>query len=320
MIVWNQTRKRDRWGQHRQQARPNSEWLRVPAPAVRIVSEDLWRTAHTQLSTRRRHYAQIGISMVGEGRARGRTRRDADVANLLTGFARRGVCGGGLNVHTRQHGGHRVPFYGCLSHWKRGPRVCGNRLLGRAEVMDAEVLATLQDDVLRPAVVERAVRLALAELAPARQTATQHRLARELATVRAECERLADAIARGGALDVLLERLQARQARRMALEAELAVARAHVPTGSADGLERRLRAKLADWRALLTRNVSEGRAVLRTLLVGPLRFTPVEDERRRGYRFEGLIALDRLLAGAIDLPHVARPQRDSRPVGCGEPG
>ena len=44
-----------------------------------------------------------------------------------------------------------------------------------------------------------------------------------------------------------------------------------------EGLERRLRAKLADWRGLLRRNVSEGRAVLRTLLIGPLRFTPVRD-------------------------------------------
>jgi hypothetical protein len=55
-------------------------------------------------------------------------------------------------------------------------------------------------------------------------------------------------VARSGALDVLLERLQARQARRVVLEGELAAQRAHVPYGSADGLERRLRAKLADWR------------------------------------------------------------------------
>ena len=41
---------------------------------------------------------------------------------------------------------------------------------------------------------------------------------------------------------------------------------------------------------------------LRTLLVGPLRFTPVVDERRRGYRFEGAIALDRLVSGIVDLP------------------
>jgi hypothetical protein len=76
--------------------------------------------------------------------------------------------------------------------------------------------------------------------------------------VRAECERLADG-------------------------AERSIASHTSPAA----LEQRLRAKLADWRGLLTRKVSEGRAVLRTLLVGPLRFTPIEEERRRGYAFEG---------------------------------
>ena len=31
-IVWNATRKRDRWGSRQPQARPETEWLRVPAP------------------------------------------------------------------------------------------------------------------------------------------------------------------------------------------------------------------------------------------------------------------------------------------------
>ena len=76
-------------------------------------------------------------------------------------------------------------------------------------------------------------------------------------------------------------------------------------------MERRVREKLADWRGLLTRNVDSGRDVLRALLVGPLRFTPVVNEGQRGYRFTGTIALDRLVAGAIDLPPGYRPQPDS---------
>ena len=131
----------------------------------------------------------------------------------------------------------------------------------------------------------------------------RRRLATELMTVRAECERLADAIARGGPLDVLLERLQARQARRLVLEGELAAERSLAAHTSPAALEQRLRAKLAGWRGLLTRNVSDGRAVLRTLLVGPLRFTPIDEERRRGYAFEGMIALDRLLSG-VAICHV----------------
>ncbi len=88
-----------------------------------------------------------------------------------------------------------------------------------------------------------------------------------------------------------------------------AAERQAVSYASPHALEARLRAKLADWRGLLRRNVMEGRGVLRQLLIGPLRFTPVNEERRRGYVFEGLIALDRLIAGVLELPtKVASPE------------
>lgn len=59
--------------------------------------------------------------------------------------------------------------YGCTSFWRRGPKVCTNKLVGRMDVIDEEVLATLQDDICRPTVIEEAIRLALEELTPARQ-------------------------------------------------------------------------------------------------------------------------------------------------------
>jgi hypothetical protein len=127
------------------------------------------------------------------------------------------------------------------------------------------------------------------------------RRGKELQALREECDRLAEAIARGGPLDALLARLADRQARYMALERELSARAAERPAIDLEALSARLRAKLADWRRLLRRNVAEGRAVLRTLLVGPLRFTPIE-ERRRGYAFEGVIALDRLVSGVVELP------------------
>jgi Recombinase len=58
VIVWNQTRKPDRWGQHRQHDRPEAEWLRVPTPQPQIVSPELWRTAEAQMNTRRPQHSQ----------------------------------------------------------------------------------------------------------------------------------------------------------------------------------------------------------------------------------------------------------------------
>ena len=54
-----------------------------------------------------------------------------------------------------------------------------------------------------------------------------------------------------------------------------------------DGLEARLPTKLTDWRELLRRNVAEGRGVLRQLLIGPLRFTPLNEGTRRAVSANG---------------------------------
>lgn len=54
-IVWNRKRKRNTWGQKQQQARPDADWQRIPAPGLRIVSE-AWVAAHERISTSRAAY------------------------------------------------------------------------------------------------------------------------------------------------------------------------------------------------------------------------------------------------------------------------
>jgi hypothetical protein len=61
----------------------------------------------------------------------------------------------------------------------------------------------------------------------------------------------------------------------------------------------------------MRRNVAEGRDMLRTLLLGPRRFAPIDDGRRRAYAFEGAIALDRLIAGVVNVP-----TKMASPRGC----
>jgi hypothetical protein len=86
------------------------------------------------------------------------------------------------------------------------------------------------------------------------------------------------------------------------LEGRLAATETIAPPVVVRDLEQRLRAKLADWRGLLARNVDSGRDVLKALLVGPLRFTPIVDARHRAYMFEGSISLQKLVSGVIELP------------------
>jgi len=81
-------------------------------------------------------------------------------------LARCAQCGGSLAAHTRSHGGQRADFYGCLTFWKKGASKCVNNLAASMALLDAEVLATLQEDILQPTVIERAVAPALEALSP----------------------------------------------------------------------------------------------------------------------------------------------------------
>jgi hypothetical protein len=163
--------------------------------------------------------------------------------------------------------------------------------------------------VLRPTVINQAIALALDELVPAGVDRARRTLEAELTKVTAECGKLAEAIRRGGRLTPLLERLTRLDARADALRAELAAYAASAPIIDRTALERRLHTKLADWRGLLTRNLTSGRDVMRLVLAGPIRFTPVNDERRLGYKFEGAIALDRMIGGVLETyPNGTSPE------------
>ena len=285
-IVWNQSRKRDKWGQQHQQPRSEAEWMRIPAPGLAIVPETLWHQANAQFAERRRTYL-----------AGNRSHRESPY--LLSGFARCAICGGGFASHTRSHGKQRAMFYGCTSHWKRGPRVCSNGLVGRMESIDDEVIATLRDDILRPAVVERAIELALEELQPQTRDRRRDGLEKQLHRVDEQCERLTDALADGVHVQAVVKRLRSLQERRDAIDAELAAIPSSVAPALADGLEQRARAQFDDWRGMLTRDVEGAREVLRILLAEPIRFTPVEEDTRIGFYFASTIALDRAIGGLI---------------------
>ena len=48
-IVWNRSEKVSRGGTKKQRKQPETEWVRLDAPELRIVPEDLWQTAGGRL-------------------------------------------------------------------------------------------------------------------------------------------------------------------------------------------------------------------------------------------------------------------------------
>jgi len=151
-MVWNQTRKRDKWGQRRQQAREASEWVRQPRPDLRIVSDDLWQAAHVRLDGAREDYVRRNA-----GRTWGRPTNGTESKYLLTGLAQCAWCNGGLFLHSRSHGARRGYFYACTSYHLRGREICANRQLLPMELANGSVLETCRTRLLDPRVMERAL-------------------------------------------------------------------------------------------------------------------------------------------------------------------
>jgi site-specific DNA recombinase len=290
-VVWNRTQKCDTWGRKNQQSRPEAEWIQRSTPALRIVSDDQWHAAHGRLESVRERLKASGT--FGKWQA-----HDIESKYLLSGFARCAVCGGGIGVTSGSHSSARAHVYGCIAYHKRGTTICGNALKIPIDRLDQAVLRTLGDDVLRPAVVMAVVDGVLTELSPEVVTHSVDRQRAALQAVDHEIANLAQAIAVGGELEPLLVELRARQARRdELLEAIAAYEDVGILRFDRKTIEQKVRRHIDGWRALLTKHTSDGRQLLREVLAGPLRFTP----EGRTYRFEGELAVGRLLAGKVGL-------------------
>ena len=296
-IVWNQTRKRDRWGQARPSRRADADLVCVPAPHLGIVSDAQWEAAHARLR---------GISMrlaTAQG-DRPIIRRDRDSKYLLTGFARCASCGDSLAVVSRSHGRRRAYFYGCLAHRKRGETVCPNGFVMRMERVDDAVLRAIGGDVLRPAVINGIINAVFAALTPEAVIANTATLRADLRRVDGQIAALTAAIEDGAAMAPLVAQLQRRQTEREGLLTAIAAAEAVTQmTADREDVRRKVLAQVASWRALLTTQVEDGRRLLRETLDGPLTFTAEE----RGYRFTGTVTTGALIAGLAGCTELASP-------------
>ena len=150
--------------------------------------------------------------------------------------------------------------------------------------------------ICQPAILERAIARAVQVLsrpdedpvARRRQLETEiHDLDRELAALTA-------AIVAGGEAPTLVAAIREREDRRDAVRGSLAGLERLTTQTTAD-VEREIRERLEDWRAMLRRNVPQGRQVLRKLLTTPLRFQPVGET----WEFSGQAALGKILAGFV---------------------
>ncbi len=293
-IVWNRTKKRDVWGQKRRRDRPEAEWLSVAVESLRIVPAALWRAAHARMTERRENYKRWKCGEGGAPDGRGvRTRY------FLTGFGRCDVCGGSMQAVSRASSAGRNFRYVCATYWNRGASICPNGRMVDMLVADGAVQQLLATEVLRPAVVDRALTRALELLrTDADGSGRRQALKRDLVAVEVELRNLAETAAKGGAVPIILEALERRKADRRRLQAELAACEAeHPPTlKPAHVLRAQLGSFLDDWRELLSRNVAEARPLLDLVLADRISFTPTADRR---YQLTVPVVFDRVMTAAV---------------------
>jgi hypothetical protein len=135
--------------------------------------------------------------------------------------------------------------YGCATHRRKGPSICGNTAVIEMGTADAAVLAVVEqalDPELLAAVVDRT-----AEKLPG-QAHRRAQLKTERVSLEAEIRRLTAAIAAGGDLAPLVEALRERESRRQQVAQEL---KARSATFDGAKLRQSLQKHTKDWRAML---------------------------------------------------------------------
>ncbi len=297
IVWWNRTQTIQREGTKKQRPRPETDWLKLDAPELRIVSADLW----AQVEARRVRLESVYLRGP-YGRLVSRpTGEDQRSVSLLTSLAKCVTCGGSL-VAAKRTAKHKYTrtVYRCAYHLKRGDAVCTNNVEIRQDILDSAVLHAM-NEAIDGRVLEVSVAQALTRFradqqqAPDRHTALQ----RELSLIQTRIHHLVEAVASGRGTDDVFQALRQEEARKKVLVAELAQLEALTETISLD--EKRIvqmvRARLGDLPALFGRHVPLARQMLRKLLDGHIMCEPILEDGRRGYRFTATGTFDRLLTG-----------------------
>ena len=278
VIVYGQLQKVDRGGTKKRRRREEKDLIRVDAPHLRIIDPALWEAVQARLAT---NHPNTGPHL-----------RDVETPYLLTGLCRCATCQGPITMSgpgsSKSHR-RRGKFYTCSDHLKRGSSICRNATMALQEVLEEAVLKALSD-MLHPGVLDRTLQEAMEQLQPdqARLRAERGRIEEQLAKTKAAQQRLTDAIAQGGSLEVLLEGLKREEAKQRDFTAELDRLSAIGPNEwDVAYIRREGKSRLGDIQGLLSRQPREAKAILKRLFDAPLSFGSVEETGRVKFVVEG---------------------------------
>ena len=179
---------------------------------------------------------------------------------------------------------------------------------------DDAILTKLSEYILDPEIVEGAIVDAVRELRPSRDVTEARRVAllAEIRKLEIEQERYVAAIAATGKVEALARALTENEQRLGVLRRELGTLEGveHFAQFDLKRIERDLRKRLTEWRAMLKRQTPLARQVVTRLLDGRVEWTPRPAERL--YEFAGRARFDKLLSGIVFTRGMASPPRPDR--------
>ena len=323
---YNQSIYVDAPGGKRKQKLPRSKWTDVPAGCEPLITEEMFRGAAAQRQKR---------MAVMDGKNRGGQRRDRKSNYLLNANAMCGVCGGTLCVKWRDIGPNgrlcssdttgatRQPFYACMRYQTLGRRGCTNVTTVPVDSMNRHVLDTILKLITGPDFCEKTVKVVAALQATGANADKLEPLQTELASVEVEVANLVKAVTAGRGGEAVFEAAEERQARAAALRRQItAFERPMKRAESKVEIAKRVKAQVDRFTKVLAADrIEDTRALLGTILDGPIRVTPApalepppasgrnqygprKDTRR--FQFEGSIN---------NLPFLGLPANSAIPTG-----
>jgi DNA invertase Pin-like site-specific DNA recombinase len=318
VLEWNRVEKTYRKGTKVRVQRDSADWMRVEAPQLRIVSDELWNAVQQQM-----HRNDLGGSSKNgrKGAAAKKAGRPAEY--LLSGITRCAVCGGPLTVVNTRAGTAPIKAYACAYRHSRGEAVCTNAYRRPIASVNAAVVNWIQGNILSEQLLLdtlKEVRRRLAERSK-QAHAELPPLEARAAKLRAEIANIVDILActpkeNAGAL---VAGMCERQEELNELDTRIRTARA-APGAiqlEAKRMEAEAKRRLVALREALDRNPKEARAIIAAAFEGKLTATPIETPDGPRFQIEGTASLGRMLAIESDAEGVTKnpPEKFASPGG-----
>jgi site-specific DNA recombinase len=147
-VIWGKTVKvRSKSGKRIYKRTAPDKWVVREIPEQRIVSEELWASVQTRIETVKQVYGEIG-------RKGGMQGRSVSSPYLFSGLLKCSECGANISIVSGRWRGRSDVVYGCPQNSYRGDTICKNSVRVFRQELESRLLAGLQDQIMRPEVVE----------------------------------------------------------------------------------------------------------------------------------------------------------------------